>query len=350
MAGFVVVITIPTWPAVIIGACLFLSWTAISLPATMSLVARVLPRAKRTMGVSMHSLIRRFPMAIGPVIGGWFILHWGTQAGVRLAFVVALGFALVALVVQQLLIEDDPAREHEAAAVARGSLHPLRALRLLSPALRNLLASDILIRFCEQIPYAFVVIWALERVAHPVDAEQFGVLRAIEMATAALIYIPVAYFADRSTKKPFVLLTFVFFTLFPLALLFSQSFWLLVGAFVLRGLKEFGDATRKALILDLAPEDRKAMTFGVYYLARDTIVAVAAFGGAFLWKISPEVNFLTAFGFGVLGTIWFAIYGRDVGPEREPGRCRSCGYDLTGNTSGHRPECGAAASPAQPIA
>jgi len=39
MAGFVVVILVPAWPAVIAAAFLFLSWTALSLPATMGLVA-----------------------------------------------------------------------------------------------------------------------------------------------------------------------------------------------------------------------------------------------------------------------------------------------------------------------
>ncbi|MGB5746363.1 MAG: hypothetical protein WBM69_05235 [Desulfobacterales bacterium] len=34
--------------------------------------------------------------------------------------------------------------------------------------------------------------------------------------------------------------------------------------------------------------------------------------GAFLWLISPQVNFLTAFGFGVIGTISFAIAGTDL--------------------------------------
>jgi len=71
MAGYLIVIFIhPTWWAVFIGAVLFLSWSAISLPATMSLVAGVLPENKRTMGVSMHSLVRRIPMALGPIIGG----------------------------------------------------------------------------------------------------------------------------------------------------------------------------------------------------------------------------------------------------------------------------------------
>ena len=314
MAGFAVVILIPAWPAVIAGAVLFLSWTAISLPATMSLVARVLPRNKRTMGVSLHSLVRRIPMALGPVLGGLFIGWWGEKDGVRLAFGAALLLALVALVMQQKLISPD-----EEEKTSRPDPNPLRALARLSPDLKNLLVSDILIRFCEQIPYAFVVLWAVKTIAAPVSAFQFGLLTAVEMVTALLIYIPVAYLADKGTKKPFVLITFVFFTLFPLALLFSRSFWPLAAAFVLRGFKEFGEPTRKALIMDLAPEGGKAAAFGVYYLVRDVVVSLAAFGGAFLWMISPEVNFLTAFGFGVLGTIWFAVKGRDLGRATRPG-------------------------------
>ena len=53
--------------------------------------------------------------------------------------------------------------------------------------------------------------------------------------------------------------------------------------------------------------------FGVYYLIRDIIVSLAAFGGAFLWRISPQVNLFTAFAFGVLGTVFFALFGRDTG-------------------------------------
>jgi MFS family permease len=310
IAGFVVVILIPAWPAVIAGAVLFLSWTAISLPATMSLVAQVLPTDKRTMGVSMHSLVRRLPMAVGPLLGGLFISLWGLQTGVRLAFVAALVLAVAALIMQQRLIGEDQPRP----AGKRPEHNPFKSLHLIGPNLRRLLISDILIRFCEQIPYAFVVIWCMKAVSSPVSAVQFGILTTIEMATAMLIYVPVAHFADRGLKKPFVVMTFVFFTLFPLSLLFSQSFWALAMAFVLRGLKEFGEPTRKALIMDLAPEDAKASTFGLYYLIRDTIVSLAAFGGAFLWMISPAANFLTAFGFGVIGTIFFALAGKDLGP------------------------------------
>lgn len=304
IAGYLVVIVFPTWQAVIAGSVLFISWSALSLPATMSLVSTVLPKSKRTMGVSVHSLVRRVPMALGPVIGGVLIASFGERDGVRWAFVAAAVLGLVALVLQQTLIAEPPKVERQA------ERNPLRLARFMSPNLRNLLVSDILIRFCEQIPYAFVVIWCMKNVG--VSAVQFGLLTTVEMVTAVLIYVPVAYLADRSTKKPFVLITFVNFTVFPLFLLVARSFPLLIVAFIIRGLKEFGEPTRKALIMDLAPEDMKAGMFGVYYLVRDVIVSAAAFSGALLWDVSPQVNFLVAAGFGLLGTIYFAVRGRDL--------------------------------------
>jgi hypothetical protein len=93
--------------------------------------------------------------------------------------------------------------------------------------------------------------------------------------------------------------------------MFCQSFQWLVPAFVVRGLKEFGEPTRKALIVALSPENHRAGMFGLYYLIRDIVVSVAAFGGAFLWELSPQANFIGAFCCGVMGTIFYAIWGTD---------------------------------------
>ncbi|MDO9230344.1 MAG: MFS transporter [Syntrophales bacterium] len=303
MTGYVIVILFPHWLAVLVGAAFFLSWSALSLPATMSLVSRALPQQKRTMGVSLISLVRRIPMALGPVIGGVLIGIYGEKTGIRLAFGVALLLGIVSLIFQQVMIEDDGNR-------GKAEKRPSRLWRFMSPDLRNLLVSDILIRFAEQIPYAFVVIWCIKM--NGISAVQFGLLTTIEMVTAMLVYIPVAWLADRTGKKPFVLITFVNFTLFPLFLLFSHTFWMMAAAFVIRGLKELGEPTRKALIMDLAPEDQKAGMFGLYYLLRDIVVSGAAFAGGFLWLFSPTVNLLAATACGLLGTIYFAIRGRDL--------------------------------------
>ena len=315
IAGFAVVVAIPRWEAVIAGSFLFLSWTAISLPASMDLISKTLPKSKRVMGVSVHSMVRRLPMALGPIAGGLCIDAFGVVAGVRIAFLAAIAMALLALVLQQTLIEEPPRQ----APRAKSELRPWRMLRLFSPELKNLLAADILIRFCEQIPYAYVVLWSMADIAgHAtarVTAAQFGLLTTIEMAVALLCYLPVAWLADKGTKKPFVVATFVNFTLFPLVLLFCHSFRALAFAFVVRGLKEFGEPTRKALIMDLAPEDRKAAAFGVYYLCRDIVVSIGALAGAFLWQQGPAVNFLTAAACGAAGTLFFALFGRNA-PRR----------------------------------
>jgi len=306
--GYAIVILIPSWQAVLIGCVFFIAWTAVSLPAIMTLVSQVMSKDKRVMGVTLHSLVRRIPMALGPLLGGILIGIYGKVDGIRIAFCVAFALGLVSLLIQYYFIEDDHEKKE-------AHLHARDIFSSFSPGLRNLLLSDILIRFAEQIPYAFVVLWVVE--VNKISAFHFGVLTTIEMITAVLVYIPVAYLADKYGKKPFVLITFGFFTLFPLVLYFSHTFAALAFAFVIRGLKEFGEPTRKALIMDLAPENLKAATFGTYYLIRDVIVSLAALSSAFLWHISPGTNFLTAFACGLVGMIVFAIYGQDLNTKDE---------------------------------
>jgi len=89
--GFLIVIFIRTWWAVLLGAAFFISWSAISLPATMELIARVVPKNKRTMGVSLQSLVRRIPKMLGPVLGG--ALLWAIHPHVNL--LIAFGFGVL---------------------------------------------------------------------------------------------------------------------------------------------------------------------------------------------------------------------------------------------------------------
>ena len=304
--GYLLAAFAPHWIFVVVGAVLFLTWSAVSLPPAMSLVSKVMPFHKHTMGVALHSLVRRVPMALGPLLCGFFIGAFGEKDGIRFAFFLALGLCLVGAAVLWALLSDAPKGHGKPI----GS--PFRLFKKMVPGMRRLLISDILIRFCEQIPYPFVVIWCMKVISQPISAFEFGTLTAIEMTTAFLVYLPIANLADKAGKRPFVLMTFVFFTAFPLGLYFSRSFGWLAAVFVLRGLKEFGEPARKALILDLAPRDQKAGMFGLYYLLRDSVVALAALGGAFLWAVSPELNLFAATGFGLLGTLWFWLKGKEM--------------------------------------
>jgi hypothetical protein len=102
-----------------------------------------------------------------------------------------------------------------------------------------------------------------------------------------------------------VVATFIMFTLFPISLLMSRSFSALIVAFTIRGLKEFGDTSRKALIIGYSDPERRGQVIGAYYLVRDLIVSTGAILGAYLWKLGPELNFVGAAAVGAAGTIFY---------------------------------------------
>jgi MFS family permease len=310
LAGYILVLLWHHWLALLLGTFFFLAWSALSLPTTFSVVATSLKARQHTMGVGIQSMMRRVPMMLGPLGGGWLITHFGWTRGVQYALLLCLLMNVLTMLFQWFMLE--PGKGGLAVAAEPGRTNLLAVVRSFTPALRELLVSDILIRFCERIPYAFIILWAMNHAG--LDAQQFGVLVACEMVTAMICYIPVAHLADKYGRRPFVMVTFLFFTLFPVTLLWGDSFGWLALAFVVRGLKEFGEPARKALIIGEAVPALRARTYGAYYLIRDCVVTTGSFLGAWLWSISPQANFIGAAVCGALGTAWFwwFIYRRPL--------------------------------------
>ncbi len=86
----------------------------------------------------------------------------------------------------------------------------------------------------------------------------------------------------------------------------ASSFALLVVAFIIGGLREIGEPARKAMIVDFAKEEVRARSVGLYYLVRSLSITPAAAIGGLLWKITPQVPFVTAGVIGIIGTLVFA--------------------------------------------
>jgi MFS family permease len=307
IVGYAVVLLIPHWGAVIAGMFLFLSWTCFSLPAAFSLVGVTLAANRYSMGIGTQMVIKRLPIMIAPFFGGILIDRFGVVPGVRVGLIISILLSAATIFVQRQL-RDEPKQ----AVTASERWNFWRSLLEFNTPQRRLLLSDILIRVCERIPYAWVVIFAMDYIG--MSGKEIGVLISVEMLAATLCIIPTSYFADRSQREPFVIATFVMFTLFPLTLLVSRSFTMLVVAFAIRGLKEFGDTSRKALIIGYCEPERRGQMIGAYYLVRDLIVSMGALVGAYLWKLGPVLNFLGAAAFGVAGTI---LYIKSVRQQRQ---------------------------------
>jgi predicted MFS family arabinose efflux permease len=151
------------------------------------------------MGIGVQSTFKRISIILGPILGGALIDHYGLMRGVKIGVVLAILLAAVAIVFQ-LQIREQLRQEQKG-----GPLSFFKSAREFDPALRRLLLSDILVRFCERIPYAWVVIYCMNHLG--INATQFGVLTGIEMATAVAFSIPLAHLSDKYGREPFILAT-----------------------------------------------------------------------------------------------------------------------------------------------
>lgn len=294
-AGYFVYLASPSWPFLFLGLALTMAWQSMASPAIFAVIGDSLPQAQRAKGFSVQSLLKRIPMVISPLIGGAMIGAVGLRAGIRIGLLITV--ALVAISIPVLWSIDVP-------AVSAGLVGIKGVWRSFHNTLKRLLISDIAIRTCEGMADIFVILYATNVIRASIP--QYGVLVAIQLGTAILVYLPSAAIADRVGRKPFVILTFLCFAFFPVAVVLAHSFSGLVFAFIIGGLREIGEPSRKAMIVDLAGDAVRARTVGLYYLIRGLSITPASVIGGLLWKIHPQIPFVTAGMIGILGTILFA--------------------------------------------
>lgn len=316
-AGFAVYFLWPTVAAVFLGLVLVMCWQSLGLPATFALIGEELHGGRRIVGFTVQAVLKRIPIVLAPPLGGLLLEKFGVRHGMRFGFAASIALSIGMLFALRRGLQGETG---ESSAGARPSARPSPRGRgrRLAPALRQLLIADCLIRFCEGMPDVFLVIWAIEVVK--ISPSRFGLLTSVLMGTAIVSYLPAAALAERAEKKSFVLLTYVFFSLFPLAVVFSRSFVALLAAYVVGGLREIGEPARKALIVDLSDPNARGRTVGLYYAIRGFAVAGAAAVGGALWTVRPSLTFFVATALGFAGTAWTALFLKPPrGRESETG-------------------------------
>jgi MFS family permease len=294
-AGYLVYLLSPSWPFLFLALALVMSWQSMASPTIFAVIGDSLPRERRAMGFTLQSILKRVPIVIAPIIGGVLIAKLGIVSGIHTGLLITLALAAVTVaLVMNLNVTVSPPAVTNVLGVWRSFHSPLK----------RLLISDIIIRTCEGMTGVLTILY-VTNVAH-FSVARYGTLIAIQMVTSILVYIPAGKIADRIGRTPFVIATFLSFALFPIAIIVASNFTLIVLAFVVGGLREIGEPARKAMIVDFAKENVRARSVGLYYLARSLSITPAAAIGGLLWKITPEVPFITAGIIGIVGTVVFA--------------------------------------------
>jgi len=296
IAGYFIYLSSPAWPYLFLGLAFVMAWQAMGSPAMFATIGDALPKERRAMGFTVQSMLKRIPMVISPLIGGAMIGALGLQKGIRtglLATLVLAAFAAALLFSLRL------------PAAARDTVRMSGVWKSFHPTLKRLLASDIVIRMCEGMADIFVVLYVTN--VSGVTIPKYGVLVAIQLMTAILIYVPSAKVAARVGRKPFVIATFFCFALYPITVILAHDFRALILAFIVGGLREIGEPSRKAMIVDFAGQQLRGRTVGLYYLVRSLSITPASAIGGLLWRVRPEIPFVAAGLIGVAGTLLFAV-------------------------------------------
>lgn len=295
-AGYLTYLFSPSWPFVFLGLGLVMAWQSMASPGIFALIGDALPRERRAMGFTLQSILKRVPIVIAPVAGGVLIASFGVIKGIHVALLITLGLAVATMILLAKI---------NITVNATHTTGILGVWQTFHKALKRLLISDVIIRTCEGMTGVITILY-VTNVQH-FTIKEYGTLVAVQMITSILVYIPAGKIADRVGRKPFVIVTFVSFALFPLAIVAASSFALIVLAFVIGGLREIGEPARKAMIVDFAQDNVRARSVGLYYLIRSLSITPAAAIGGLLWSFAPQVPFVVAGVIGVIGTFVFAM-------------------------------------------
>ena len=315
--GFVVMLSSRSPWAVAFGAVLMTNWEPLSVPATFDVVGSEVPKNRRTIAFAVQSIQKRLPKVLGPAVGATTFVAIGYWLNLSIAF----GLVGLAVILQLALMSRMRPKK-------AGAPVPLRTiLRDMPPELRQLLTAEIFIRWGDWFARSFATLYVLNLLTGRWGWSREGaVLTAASLVvitniTALATYVPVAKLADRSTSpRPFIGVTFLLFSLFPICLVLLPRVceWAglpvmvgLVLTYVINGLREIGEPARKALIATGFPPEIRARAVGLYWGLRSFAFFPAPLVAGWLWgKIGPDATFLIGGAIGLAGTIWFALSKR----------------------------------------
>ena len=295
-AGYIVYLLSPSWPFLFLGLALVMVWQSMASPAIFAVIGDALPRERRAMGFTLQSILKRVPIVIAPIAGGVLISSLGVVQGIHAALLITFVLGLLTILLVSKI------RLTSSVLHTTGIVGVWQTFHI---ALKRLLVSDVIIRTCEGMTGVITILY-VTNIQH-FSIRQYGTLIAVQMVTSIIVYIPAGKIADRIGRKPFVIATFLCFALFPLAVIAASSFALIALAFMIGGLREIGEPARKAMIVDLARDNVRARSVGLYYLVRSLSITPAAVLGGLLWSIAPEVPFIVAGAIGLIGTLVFAV-------------------------------------------
>ena len=321
------VVVLEPWIWVFVGLLFAQGWKSFGIGATYAIVKQSVPPNRLARGFASTETFRRSAFLIAPLIVAVLVAD-ELMPGFLFVLAIAVVFGVLGTLAQHFLYE---AAEDTIGKEFDGFGQILADVRAMPDPLRPLLVADTFIRFANGMVYVFFILVITQLLEIGLVASVpgigtidlspaafFAVLLGVEMFVALVTMAPTAKIAEYTGLKPVVGFGFFVYAIFPILLIFApESVPLLILLFAFSGLRFAGLPAHKTLVVGPAEQDAGGRVTGSYYFLRNTIVIPSGALGGVLWQFaSPEISFVVASAIGMVGVVYFAIYGQEFDAYR----------------------------------
>jgi MFS family permease len=257
---------------------------ALTLPATMAILADTTERRSRGGAMGIFSTFRVTSLAIGPLLGGYVYDHYGSNA----TFLTGTAFVLLGALLVQIWV-----KEVRAEAPQEGR----RPVRVFD---RDVMSVPILsLGFGAFVMASSIAMIApLEQVFNAKlgeTATAFGIAFSALLVSRIAVQIPLGHLSDRRGRKRLIVggLAVLAASLIPMGLVATT--WQLVGLRVLQGLATGAVAAPTfALVGDLSSAGCEARQMGVVTMGFGLGIATGTLAAGILAVVSLALPFWVA--------------------------------------------------------
>ena len=316
------VIALEPWIWIFVGLLFAQCWKSFGIGGHYAIVKQSVEPGRLARGFASTETFRRTAFLIAPLIVAVLVADQ-LMPGFLWVLAIAVVVGVLGTIAQHFLYDpegDSIGKSFE------GFGQILDDIRALPEPLRPLIIADTFVRFANGMVYVFFILvitqvmniglsftvpgWGTINLS---PAAFFGVLLAVEMLVALITMAPTAKVAELTGLKPVVGAGFLVYAIFPILLIFApEDQLILLLLFAFSGLRFAGLPAHKALVVGPAEAGAGGRVTGSYYFVRGLIVIPSGFIGGVLWDVvSPEVAFTLASIIGMLGVVYFFVFGKE---------------------------------------
>jgi MFS family permease len=276
---------------------------AITVPATLALMADVSERETRGGSMGVYSSMRVTGLAIGPLFGGFLNDTFGFNA----VFYTGAGSILLGALAVQLAVDDVPAPDLDP--------HVPSFRDQLSPAIATLGLATF------AMAGAFAMLSSLENEVNARlhgSALSFGIALSALMVSRLILQVPLGRWSDRAGRKPFILSGLALMTLATVPIGWVTTDAQLIGLRIAQGVASAAIAAPVfALAADMTQAGAEGRHMGIVAMGFGLGIAF----GTLVAGVAAVISFQLPFVIGgaltliAMALVWWFVPG-DVGQNR----------------------------------